>query len=440
MKSRNRWTIGLAAGVMASALAPAGYAQTESPYIRVVEPDAQTIRLDIAVRTLVPVEGDGPVVQLVGAVHIADAPFYADVQSFLDVHDLVLYEGVGGAREATPEPGGGDEAAVLLTARRVMFLAMLGDVVAREAGEYPSTTGGLIDAFDGSMHGIVRAASRDGWGREIVIENDEFDALSLGADGAVGGEGADTDLRGRALLDAPSGLEPDPEAAGLQRDLAHALGLTFQLDAIDYSHPHWRNSDMDIGQIQEALGGAPAGSPRNKDDKRERLDPDAPDRLKAADALFSTLSGESFMAKASSFILKMLGSNPTGRAMVKIMLADTLTQAEELLAMQPGGLAELMEVIIQDRNAAVLDDLRGVIDDEPGVESVAIFYGAGHFGDLEASIADKLGYRYESTIWIPAMSIDLTEASLNAQQVGFYRNMMKQMIDSQMEMMKQREE
>ena len=146
------------------------------------------------------------------------------------------------------------------------------------------------------------------------------------------------------------------------------------------------------------------------------------------------------MAKASSFILKMLGSNPTGRAMVKIMLADTLTQAEELLAMQPGGLAELMEVIIQDRNAAVLDDLRGVIDDEPGVRHVAIFYGAGHFGDLEASIADELGYRYESTIWIPAMSIDLTEAGLTAQQVGFYRNMMKQMIDSQMEMMKQRGE
>jgi hypothetical protein len=37
------------------------------------------------------------------------------------------------------------------------------------------------------------------------------------------------------------------------------------------------------------------------------------------------------------------------------------------------------------------------------------------------------------------MSIDLTEAGLNAQQVGFYRNMMKQMIDSQMEMMKERE-
>ena len=434
MKSRVRNMVGLAAVVLASVAA----AQTDSPYIRVVEPDNQTIRLDIAVRTLAPVDGEGPLVQLVGAVHIADAPFYADVQSFLDVHDLVLYEGVGGGRESTPEPVAGDEAAALLSARRVMFLAMLGEVAAREGGDYPRTTTELIDAFDGSMRAIVVASSRDGWGREIVIENDEFDALSLGADGLVGGEGVDADLRGRGLLAAPPAFEPDPDAAGMQRDLAEALGLTFQLDAIDYSHPRWRNSDMNIGEIQEALGGAPAGAGKGKpqDGRRGRLDPDAPDRMKAADALFSTLSGESFLAKASSFILKMLGSNPTGRAMVKIMLADTLTQAEELLAMQPGGIAELMEVIINDRNAAVVRDLHGVIEDEPEIKSVAIFYGAGHFGDLEASIADELGYKYESTIWIPAMTIDLAEAGLTAKQVGFYRSMMKQMIESQMEMMK----
>jgi hypothetical protein len=212
--------------------------------------------------------------------------------------------------------------------------------------------------------------------------------------------------------------------------------LTFQLDGIDYTHPHWRNSDMDFGQITEALGGTPAPEGEGDQGKRGRLDPDAPDKLKAADALFNTLSGESFMAKASSFILKMLGSNPTGRAMVKIMLADTLTQADKLLEMQPGGLAEVMDVIIKDRNAAVIRDLTAVIEDEPEVRSVAIFYGAGHFGDLESGINDQLGYEYESTVWIPAITIDLRDAGLSAKQVSFYRTMMKQMIDSQMETMK----
>jgi hypothetical protein len=125
--------------------------------------------------------------------------------------------------------------------------------------------------------------------------------------------------------------------------------------------------------------------------------------------------------------------------MVKIMLADTLTQADKLLEMQPGGLAEVMDVIIKDRNAAVIRDLTAVIEDEPEVRTVAIFYGAGHFGDLESGINDQLGYEYESTVWIPAITIDLRDAGLSAKQVGFYRTMMKQMIDSQMEMMKKRE-
>ncbi|MCC7388694.1 MAG: type II secretion system protein GspG [Phycisphaerales bacterium] len=421
---------------LAALLAPAAAAQTDSPYLRVVEPDEHTIRLDVAVRTLVPTDAAHPIVQLVGAVHIADAPFYADIQSFLDVHDLVLYEGVGGGRESVPEPDGGDQAAALTTARRAMFLAMLGEARAREGDGYPTTTGELIEGFDGAMRDIVAGASRDGWGRQLVVENGDFDVLSLGADGQVGGGGADADIRGRALLDNPPAREQSDDAAGLQRDLADALGLTFQLDGIDYSHPHWRNSDMDFGEITEALGGTPAAEGEGDQGKRGRLDPDAPDKLKAADALFNTLSGESFMAKASSFILKMLGSNPTGRAMVKIMLADTLTQADQLLAMQPGGLAELMDVIIKDRNAAVIRDLTAVIDDEPEVRTVAIFYGAGHFGDLESGINDQLGYEYESTVWIPAITIDLRDAGLSAKQVSFYRTMMKQMIDSQMEMMK----
>ena len=412
-------------------------AQPESPYIRVVEPNAKTIRLDIAVRTLVSLDSDHPLVQLVGAVHIADAPFYADVQSFLDVHDLVLYEGVGGGHEPISEPTAGDAGAALLTARRVAFLAMLGEAIAREDGTPPTTTTELIESFEGSMRSLVAGASRDGWGREIMIETTEFDAVSLGADGRIGGDGPDTDLRGRVLLAQPHGITPSPEAAGLQRDLADALGLTFQLDAIDYTHPHWRNSDMEIGEIQEALGGVPAGDSRAASDKNGRLDDDAPQGLKAADALFRTLSGESFLAKASGFLLKMIGSSPTGRAMVKIMLADTLTQADELLAMQPGGLAELMDVIINQRNNAVIHDLHSVINNEPDIGNVAIFYGAGHFGDLEARICEELGYTYESTIWIPAITIDLDEAGLTATQVGFYRTMMRQMIETQLEMMRE---
>jgi hypothetical protein len=91
-----------------------------------------------------------------------------------------------------------------------------------------------------------------------------------------------------------------------------------------------------------------------------------------------------------------------------------------------------MKVIVEDRNEAVVNDLRGVVEDEPDVDTVAVFYGAGHFGDLEARICEELGYRYDSTIWVPAMTIDLEEAGLSAQQVKFFRKMMGDMIEAQM--------
>lgn len=417
-------------------------AQTESPYVRVVDADESTVRLDVAVRTLVPNDPAAPIVHLVGAVHIADAPFYTAVQSFLDVHDIVLYEGVGGARESAADVDAGEQAASTLTARRLVFLAMLSDAVVTDGGERPRTLDDLGNAFGGAVRSLVSAASRDGWGHDIQLSDDGFDAVSLGADAEVGGTGLDADLRGRFLLDNPPTIVPDPDAAGMQRDLADALGLTFQLDGIDYSLPHWRNSDLSIAEIQEALGGPPAsdvasGSPAPSGGKRQRASRgEMSETAQAADALFQTLSGESFLAKISGFLIKTVGASPQGRALVKVMLAETLSQAEALLGAQPGAIGDLMKVIIEDRNVAVVDDLRALISDEPEVRTVAIFYGAGHFGDLEARINEELGYTYEGSLWIPAMTIDLEKAGLSASQVGMYRAMMRRMLESQLKAVK----
>lgn len=53
--------------------------------------------LQIAVRDYVPLDGQGPRLRLVGAVHIASRSFYTDVQSVLDQADCVLFEGVSEA-------------------------------------------------------------------------------------------------------------------------------------------------------------------------------------------------------------------------------------------------------------------------------------------------------------------------------------------------------
>lgn len=434
MRALHRLILGFFLGCAGTA-----FGQAESPYIRVVDTDKAEVRLDVAVRTLTPADPAHPVVYLVGAVHIADAPYYTSIQTFLDVNDLVLYEGVGGGRDSAPEPVDGNAAASLHTARRLMFLTALSDIAVADTGTRPRDLAELTGVFGEAVGSLISQASRDGWGNEVRFEGDGFDAVSLGADGREGGTGIDADIRGRVLLENPPTLVPDPDAAGLQRDLADALGLTFQLDGVDYSRPHWRNSDLNFAEIQEALGGPPAtgnATTRDGSPKQPAGDEDKSETAVAAEALFNTLSGDSFMAKASGFLLKAVGSSPQGRALVKIMLAETLSQAEALLGAQPGAIGDLMKVIIEDRNIAVVDDLRAVIDDEPGVRSVAIFYGAGHFGDLESRINDELGYRHESTFWIPAMTVDLEDAGLKPSQVNMYRTMMRRMLESQLQAIK----
>jgi hypothetical protein len=43
------------------------------------------------------------------------------------------------------------------------------------------------------------------------------------------------------------------DVGSLQSTLAQALGLTFQLDAIDYSPDHFRNSDLSLAELQALL-------------------------------------------------------------------------------------------------------------------------------------------------------------------------------------------
>ncbi len=421
----------------------AAFAAEDSPYLRVISPDDSTMRMDLAVRTLVPSDASRPIVHLVGAVHIGDPSYYTDLQAYLDVHDVVLYEGVGGARPPVPENE--ERRAQRATERRLKFLKFVADEAVREGAPTPTTGHDLIESQEGSTRTIVENALTDGWGNAIEMNSDDgsFQAISLGADGKPGGQGENADVLLSDLLATKTDRPLDPAAAGLQRDMAHALGLEFQLDGIDYTQEHWRNSDLSIEQIQAALAGDPI-PPRRPAGERTTTTPDkrtkpakgnaeaASDVEEAADALFGALSGDSFMAKAMGVLMKMVGASKQGRAMVKVMLADTLTNADELLTSQEGALGELMTVLTVDRNKAVIADMQAIIANEPDVRSVAIFYGAGHFMDLEIQFVEQLGYQWESTLWVPAMTIDLEEAGLDARQVEGFRKIMKRAIQQQL--------
>jgi len=67
------------------------------PYMRVIEPEAGVVQLEIAARRFTPRRGTGPTIWLTGASHLGETAYYRALQHHLDECTLVLFEGVGGA-------------------------------------------------------------------------------------------------------------------------------------------------------------------------------------------------------------------------------------------------------------------------------------------------------------------------------------------------------
>jgi hypothetical protein len=414
-------------------------------YVRAVEEDGGNhVRLDVGIRTFRPAAGrTGPEVSLVGAVHIADQKFYDEVQRFLDSQDVVLFEAVkpSGAKASGEGAPQDDAAKVAATKRRIRLVAMFVQRYKTKHGAYPATVEDLRTGLSARYGQLVDSADKDAWGRVLVYtvlppapkapasgdgsapapkKSRGFDIVSYGADGQPGGEGVDADLRfadQKALRKAEVG-----EQEGLQQQMADAFGLVFQLQGVNYDRPKWRNSDMTIDQVQERLekAGADGGS------------------------LFSMLDGSSVFGQLASMALKLVSILPSGQVTMKLMMVDMLSHADEMMAKMaeqaadgkapPGmaGMGKMMDVLIKDRNGVVLDDLKAVIEHEPEVKTVGIFYGAGHLGDMEERLRNDFGYEPSGTRWVPAIDVDLRAAGMTAEQGRQMRAMFKNAIEAQL--------
>lgn len=384
---------------------------SENKYLRVSESDdGSHLKLEIAVRTLT--KPGAPDVQLVGVTHIGDKAYYDSLQKFLDEQSLVLFEGVKPSG-AGASSAGDDEAKAKVTRQRQRLLAVLVSRYRNENHELPTMWGEILAPLHGSLARLGQAATSDGWGnpQELKVEGDKFDIVSTGADGEEGGEGANADI----AFSSQKPLTQDELAGageGIQTKLAHALGLKFQLEAIDYSHANWRNSDMSIDEVQKKLEESGA----------------------SGDALFKMLDGSSFASKLVAFALGFVEKNAELSMMVKVMMIEVLSQADDLAALagkQAKGMDVMMKVIVQDRNQEVLKDLAAASKEQPTPKSIALFYGAGHLPDLEQHLADQ-GYTFASTKWFTAIDADLDSVpGMKAQA-----KQIRQMIQKQIEMQK----
>lgn len=385
------------------------------PFSRLVEvDDGGRISLEIVARTFTHPDGDRPTVTLVGAVHIADQPFYDALQDLLERKNVVLFEGVKPPGAGLDEHDG-ERSMRTLTRRRLEFLASAVDAYrAEHQGRVPESLEVAADALPARVGALVRQSIRDPWGAKIVYETietpDEGDPpyrlISYGADGLPGGEGPDADVM---FEGKPGPVRAQRDDGGIQARLARALGLVFQKDGMDWDRPHWRNSDLSIDQVMDRLEAeGAAGGP-----------------------LFSMLDGTSFMARLGGFMLSLVERSPTTQAMLKVMLIEMLGGSEDVMAIMDTQ-GELMRVLIDERNKVVIEDLRRIIADEPGVETVGVIYGAGHLPDLELRLERDLGYRPTEDSWHTAITVDLADAGIPRAQARQMREMMRRSMETQL--------
>jgi hypothetical protein len=398
-------------------------------FLRVSEnEDGSHVRLEVASKAFE--RETGPRVWLVGAVHVGDKSYYEQLQKLLDSNEIVLFERVKPPSDAKPEAdgksehqeSGKDSAAVKATRNRIRVLAVVIERYRRAHQQLPGSLDEVAKDLKGSMERLASVARKDRWGREIryllkpspdaegaKAKLPGFDLVSLGSDGNEGGESDAADLR-FSDQKALSGVEISEDSGGIQVQLARALGLEFQLDSLDYAKPFWRNSDITADDLQGRL--EKAGIPGN--------------------ALFGLLDGSSIGGKLAGFMLKFIEQSPALALQVKVMMVETLAGGDRLLAKQMGAMgggaagSRLMSILIEDRNAIVMNDLAALIRDEPKVRTVAIFYGAGHLLDMEKRLSE-MGYQAKETKWLAAIDVDVSKTPGGIEQARRMREMIKRM-------------
>jgi hypothetical protein len=366
---------------------------TEAAWLRPVWDDAGG-RLEVAARAYEPAAG-GPRVWLVGVIHVGEPGYYEAVEEVLALSEVVVFESVlptGG----TP-PGGEDDST------RVEQTTATAELLARAlAGTTASDWNGSmrwLTKQEPRMVGIVRTLPRDGWGRPWIITPPTDGAVgrivSRGADGTLGGD----DI----VVDIPA-EQSETSERGLQRTMAESLDLVFQLDRLPYGTPSWTPGDLSIDEIGAAFAA-----------RGERIE-DLTDLLEEK----GLLGG---LARGIFGMIPTLDAFFGGRVVdtMHVMLIEMLGNESTIdLALSMQGPA-FKEVLLDLRNERAMEVTDARMARSPGMNSIAVLYGAGHLSGLVELLSQRGDYEQVDERWLPAITLEVANSPLSRAEIDMLR-------------------
>ena len=180
------------------------------------------------------------------------------------------------------------------------------------------------------------------------------------------------------------GVEGGGLLSGLQGGMASMLGLSFQLDHVDYTRPNLIHSDLspeDISRTMAERGETPL------------------DYIARLLSMSMTEYARDPMGVRSMGLVAAFFS-PDRERLLKAQIAPMMLDMESVTAAFEG---EDGSILVSERNKRAVSVLEERI--RLGDRRIAIFFGAAHMNDMAMQIESKFGLRQDSTVWIDAWDL-----------------------------------
>lgn len=169
-----------------------------------------------------------------------------------------------------------------------------------------------------------------------------------------------------------------------QIGMTKLLGLSFQLDEINYDQANFVHADLSPTELRQSM-----------DDRGESL---------------YVYFWRIFFASLDDYASDPLGLKDW-QMLSAILSADQDDAFKTMIAYEMTNLDQVRDILGEDSSSAVIgarnqravDVLKRELDS--GTRRIGIFYGVAHMPDLEERLLDQLGLAYDRTTWVDAWQL-----------------------------------
>jgi hypothetical protein len=184
----------------------------------------------------------------------------------------------------------------------------------------------------------------------------------------------------------PKGGQPSAHPVGmLQNGMKNLLGLEHQLAYVDYTKDNMVHADMSPEQFDKSMA----------------------DRGESFMSMFFRMMGQAMAQQSaqknrtSDFDLLAALFDPDRAGALKRVMAEQFENSEGMMQALEGPQGS---TIITERNKVALEKLAEQI--AKGKKKIAIFYGAGHLGDMEKRLATDFQLKRKDEQWLDAWKLE----------------------------------